>query len=116
MPLEFDKVQATAPLVDMADAKAHLRIRDADHDAEIALKLAHATDVILDYLKSGADPEWTAATVPKPVQAAVLIMLTHLYEHRGEDMTPSGAGGTPDADVWAAVDRLLARFRDPAVA
>lgn len=52
---------------------------------------------------------WTAATVPMPVQASVLLMLTHLHEHRGEDMAA-------DEAVWTAIARLLMRSRDPAFA
>jgi hypothetical protein len=56
-----------------------------------------------------ARPTWTDATVPGPVQAAVLLLLTHLYKHRGDD--PSA-----DAALWEAIGRLLIRFRDPALA
>lgn len=54
-------------------------------------------------------PVWTDATVPGRVQQSVLLMLTHLYEHRGDDM-----GG--DASTWDAIERLLIRSRDPALA
>lgn len=53
--------------------------------------------------------EWTEATVPRQVQAAVLLMLTRLYEQRGDDEKA-------DADCWAAIERLLMRSRDPALA
>lgn len=114
-PLDFYHVTAPASLVSLDVAKGHLRVRDALHDADITLKSRQATDVILDYLKHGADPAWTADTVPLPVQAAILFYLTHLYEHRGDDMSPSASGTTPDADVWASIDRVLERFRDPAI-
>ena len=65
--------------------------------------------MILDYLKHGADPDWTAETLPLPVRAGMLLMLTHLYEHRGDHMEP-------DDNLWSAIGRLLARFRDPALA
>jgi hypothetical protein len=54
-------------------------------------------------------PNWTDSTVPAPVQAAALLMLTHLYEHRGEDMSL-------DTGLWEAIGRLVVRFRDPALA
>lgn len=114
MPLEFSKVTYTDPLVDLPTAKSHLRITDTDHDADVALKSKHATDIVADYLKTGADPAWTPTTVPLPVQAAVLYMLTHLYERRGDDMG-NEAAGIGDKSVWESVDRMLARFRDPAV-
>jgi hypothetical protein len=52
---------------------------------------------------------WTDLTAPGPVQAAALLVLTHLYEHRGDDLTT-------DAQLWEAVGRLTVRFRDPACA
>jgi len=52
---------------------------------------------------------WTAGTVPGQVQAAVLLLLSHLYENRGEEMK------TDDA-LWLAIGRLLMRSRDPAFA
>jgi hypothetical protein len=45
----------------------------------------------------------------------MLILCTHFYEHRGDDMAPSRSGATPDADVWLAVERLLMRRRLPAL-
>ena len=52
---------------------------------------------------------WTDLTVPGHVQAAVLLLLTHLYERRGDDMKS-------DEAVWSAIARLLMRSRDPAFA
>lgn len=54
-------------------------------------------------------PTWTDVTVPGPIRSAILLMLTHLYERRGEDM------GT-DERLWQAIERLLMRSRDPALA
>jgi hypothetical protein len=54
-------------------------------------------------------PVWTVDTVPGQVHAAILLLLTHLMEHRGDDM------GT-DALTWEAIGRLLVRARDPALA
>lgn len=53
---------------------------------------------------------WTDADVPGPVQSAVLLMLAHLYEHRGDDMEAY------DEALWTAIGRLLMRQRDPALA
>ena len=105
----------TVLLVSLATAKQHLRITDALHDADIELKLTQAQHAILDYLAEVVDETWTEATVPRIVEAAILIYLTHLYEHRGDDMSPSASGSTPDEDVWAAIRRLLARLRMQAI-
>jgi hypothetical protein len=53
---------------------------------------------------------WTDTTVPGPVQAAILLMLTHLHENRGD------AEMERDEHVWQAIGRLLMRLRDPALA
>jgi gp6-like head-tail connector protein len=97
-----------AALVTLTQAKSHLRDPDAAK-ADLELKIEQASAIILDYLKGEADPAWDEDTVPMPVQAATLLMLGHLYEHRGDDMTP-------DDVVWNAIGRLLCRFRDPALA
>lgn len=52
---------------------------------------------------------WTDATVPSNVKAAILLMLTHLYLNRGEDMKA-------DESAWKAIGNLLVGFRDPALA
>jgi hypothetical protein len=63
--------------------------------------------VILSYLAVGADPTWTAVTAPLPVKNSILLMLTHLYEHRGD--------GTPP-DPWPGIYNQLAAYRDPVIA
>lgn len=105
-----------APIVPLDVAKEHLRVTGTAHDADIQRKLDAAIAAILDYLDDAADPDWTAATLPTIVETAMLMYLTHLYEHRGDDMSPSASGTTPDEDVWAAIRRLLARTRDQAIA
>jgi len=98
-----------ASLVTLADAKLHLHVTGDDRNADIALKMTHASDMVMDYLKDQADEDWTTETVPGPVAAAVLIALGHLYENRGDDMKA-------DEAAWAAIGRFLARRRDPAMA
>jgi hypothetical protein len=115
-PLDFSRVTLAGPLWTVDEVKPHLRIRDADHDADIGQKLDAAEEAIVAYLKTAADPTWDADTAPLAVKHAVLLLTTHLYEHRGDDMNPSASGSTPDADVWAAIGRLLAMYRDPTLA
>jgi hypothetical protein len=52
---------------------------------------------------------WTDLTVPGSVQAAVLVLLTHLYENRGEDLS-TGEG------VWTGIERLLVTYKQSALA
>jgi len=106
-----------ALFVTLAQAKSHLRIDTPaldPGDVEIQLKLDQAEALIVGRCNSTAwwravSVAWTASTVPLGVQAAILILLSHLYEHRGDDMAP-------DEFVWAAVDRLIALTRDPVLA
>lgn len=101
-----------ATLVTLAAAKIHLRIDTPDldpGDVDIQLKLDQAEAIILRYLKTTPDPEWTAETAPANVTAAILLLLTSLYELRGDDQTLSEL-------TWTAIERLLVSLRDPALA
>lgn len=98
-----------ATVVTLAQAKTHLRITDTDHDADIQAKVDQADGIIRNYLKSQNDAAWTDETAPKAVQSATLLMVGHLFEHRGDDMDP-------DESLWKAIERLLMRYRDPALA
>ena len=104
-----------AVLVTLATAKGHLRITTPPGDpgdADIQLKLDQAEAIILNYLKgaNGAAVGWVSpATAPPPVTAGILLMLTRLYEQRGDDEEK-------DETLWAAIDRLLIRYRDQALA
>src|SRR4029453_2029884 len=103
------------PLLTLTEAKVHLRITDSLHDGDVQQKLTEAQDIVVDYLAEQVDPLWTETTVPPRVLATIKIWLTHLYEHRGDDMSPGGWGATPDAAVWEATRRLLARSRMDAI-
>jgi Phage gp6-like head-tail connector protein len=103
------------PLMTLETAKVHLRITDTAHDTDVQMKLTDAQDAILDYLGEQVNPLWTEATAPPRVLAAIRMYLTHLYEHRGDDMSGSGAGSTSDAAVWSAIRNLLARTRMQAI-
>jgi len=100
-------------LVTMAVAKDHLRITDTAHDPDVTQKLAAASSSIRDYLKGRNDPTWTPDTAPPWIQAAVLLLLAHLYEHRGDEF---GAAADNDDRVWSAIANLCRRSRDPALA
>lgn len=101
-------------LVTLATAKTHLRITTpttsplSAEDADLSLKIEAASDIILGYLKvsSSLYDEWT---VPARMQAATLLMLGRLHMQRGDDEAA-------DAACWQAIERLLVRDRDPALA
>jgi Phage gp6-like head-tail connector protein len=111
-----DTLGVAGPLVSLADVKDHLRITDTLHDADATAKSEAAQAAVLAYLTTAVDPAWTPASVPKPVRHAILLLTTHLYEHRGDDMSPSTSGSTPDREVWEAIARMLAMYRDPTLA
>ena len=105
---------ATDPLlVTLETAKEHLRERDPSHDPDVTQKLTAASGAIRDYLKDRNDPTWTPDTVPPWVAAAVLLLLAHLYEHRGDEF---GKDSDNDDRVWTAIGNLCRRSRDPALA
>lgn len=101
------------PLVTLETAKRHLRITDTAHDPDVTDKLTAASFTIRDYLKDRNDPTWTPDTVPPWIAAAVLLYLGHLYEHRGDGFGPQNDN---DVRVWNAIENLLRRSRDPALA
>ena len=105
-----------APLVDEAAAIVHLRLGtplSPELQSDLTAKLTQATNAIIDYLKPiNVDPTWTPTTTPVIVQTAILLYLTNLWEHRGDDGAPTDA----DAGCWNAIERLLRRRRDPALA
>ena len=103
-------------LVSLINAKAHLRepLDSHDHDLDIQQKAEQASVLVVGRQNSTAywreiTITYTEANVPGDVQAAILVMLTHLWEHRGDNMAP-------DADVWRAIDNLLAMKKDPVIA
>ena len=49
-------------------------------------KLATAEEAVLAYLGPAADATWTPATAPVAVKHAILLLTTHYYEHRGDDL------------------------------
>src|SRR4029453_13768835 len=107
-----------AGLIDLTVAKTHLRITDALHDADVQLKLDQAEAAIPDHLKPARKGEvrtdwpWTTATLPPPVQAAMLVLLRYLYDaERGDE--PSAED--PE-HVWSVISGLVIRYRDQAIA
>jgi hypothetical protein len=93
-----------AQLVTLAQAKTHLSVTDDAQNADIDLKLEQASAIILTYMKGQAVAGWStgATAVPGNVQAAVLVVVEDLFEHRPIN--------------WDFVHGLLVTLRDPALA
>jgi hypothetical protein len=107
-----------AGLITLAVAKTHLRITDTDHDVDVQLKLDQAEAQILDYVKplrtgeARPDWPWTPATLPLPVQSAMLIFLRYLYDaERGDE--PSAQDPTK---IWQVIESVVKQHRDQAIA
>ena len=96
-------------LITLAQAKAQLQMVDGenDRDSQIILKMEEASDIVVGYLKN-PNHGWTDRTVPPRVRSAILLVLSHLWAHRGDD-----GGADPISD---GVVSLLMRDRDPALA
>jgi len=116
-------------LVTQAEALQQLRTSAAglapEALADVMFKADQASAIVVDYLKRpfddgprldpriyyppGTEPApvpWTEATTPTLVKAAILTVLTSLYD-----------GRTPDDDLLSPfVLSLLHRWRDPALA
>lgn len=102
-----------AALVTLEQAKFHLRVVSTNEDDDIERKVEQASDLVLERCNStsywrGITATWDMDTVPRSVQAAILVLLAHLFENRGNDMKAH-------VEVWAAVDSLIRMQKDPVV-
>jgi hypothetical protein len=105
MTLEFSRV-TLPPLWTLDQAKVHLKVTGTASDADIQQKLDTAQEAVLSYLNVGGDATWTAATAPKAVTHAILLLTMYYVDDRGDGSTP---------DVWPKLYTLLAAYRDPTV-
>ncbi len=117
-------------------ARRHLRLGDdttpagspssppVPEDADLQLKIDHATEIVIDYISRPADVAWTEeiaawdeSSVPGSVQAAILTQLGELWRYRGDDAA-SEQPADPSAgdDLSPDVKKYLKRFRDPVIA
>lgn len=104
-----------AALVTLAMAKGQLHVPSTttNRDVEIGLLITRASGIVITHLKSRAVAEWSVedplpvdgVAVPDGVQAATLLLIALLDEHRGDDGIPEGE--------WKL---YLIPHRDPALA
>ena len=104
---------AIKQLVSFNRALSHLRVEAGDDDDTIKDLIDAASDIVVDYLKLKEIPDTWAleegdipSTVPGAVRSAVLLVLCTLYEDREGTTNP----------LTPAVESLLMRLRDPALA
>lgn len=105
-------------LITLKEAKDHLRVdHDAD-DADIELKIAAVSSIIIDYLKDSAQKiiddsgEIIESNDLNRVKISVLLLLGILYKDRdGEFMNQWKLGFLPDS-----VTALIYSLRTPTVA
>jgi len=96
--------------LDEAKTQLHIPLATTDRDMDVQALVDEASAVIVNYLKSLGDPTWTAVTAPLPVKRSVKLLIANYDENRGDKDMKN------DADCWMAIERLLVRFRDPALA
>ena len=109
-----------ADLITLNQARLHLKLDVSD--ADLSLKLEQAEAIVLNYIERSDDDGWTAEiaawtdeTVPRPVQAAILLQLGELFRFRGDD----AAQDVPKREhgfLAPGIVALLHRYRDPVVA
>lgn len=92
-----------ASLLNLEDAKTHLKITGNGSDDDVAEKAMQASAIIVDYIKK-PDHTWTDETVPYVIKAAICLMLTQLFMDRA------------NATISKSIETLLERSRDPSFA
>ena len=76
----------TGPIVTLADAKDHLDVSHDARDVFIQTKIDDATAIVLEWLNYNLpETPWDPADVPRPIRAAVLLVLADQFANRGTD-------------------------------
>lgn len=93
----------------VTDGNSPATIIDEDYTT-LLMKMEQAEDIIIDYIKQ-IDTGWSNTTIPPRIKAAMLLMLSALWDDRE---------GEGDAGDYLRDDgpiaQLLRRTRDPALA
>ncbi len=113
MTLTYSRVTLAGPLHTLDEVKAHLYITGTAHDDVVGQKYATAQEAVLAYLGPAGDASWTPTTAPEAVKNAMLLLTTHYYEHRGDDLGPNRPA---EAVIWKELQNGLSMYRDPTLA
>ena len=103
----IDVAEPGGALITQDDIAGHLKIDVEDITAEIETKALAAERTVLQYIER-PDSGWTSETVPEDIKVAILLVLAHLNDNRGED-------GTSDPKS-PAVKSILKLWRVPVFA
>lgn len=100
----------TDSLVTLDEVKMQVnRVGDDTVNAELQMMAEQATGIIIEYID---DPDVTdlydVATVPTPVHHAILLQVTWMFMHRGDEVDTTG--------IAPGVDSVLKRTRKVAIA
>lgn len=99
-------------IIDLQEAKDHVRIVTSQFDSDISLKILQASAIMLNYLKIDLDGSplefpWSGDDVPWDVKAATMLVFGDLWKNRESDVA---------SPLSQAVKDLVRRWRDPAMA
>src|SRR5690606_253679 len=111
-------------LITLEQASDHLRRDTGDDDADLLLKIEAASQAVLNYITDKSFLEdghvvYDSAgepVVPRPIQAAALIVLGQLYKDRdGEEMEERSDPRLGDIVLPRTVHFLLDPYKTPVV-
>lgn len=77
-----------ATLVTLDAVKRQLRITSIEQDDELTDLLNDCEDIVVTFIGDRFDEDWTDATVPGAVRAAILKQVTFFWAHRGDADLP----------------------------
>jgi hypothetical protein len=110
-------------LVSLATFRNHLKGDNSPaEDPDLVMKIAQAEEIVLAYIARTDDESytatiaaWTEDTVPRSVQAAILMQALELYRFRGDDEKgPERDHGDMSPSVKAVL--TASGYRRPVVA
>lgn len=118
-----------ADLVTLEHGVRHLKLGPyvggsplSEREADVQAKLDAAEAIVLTHIARADDADWTAeiaawtdVTVPRRIQAAILLQLGELWRFRGDDAAQDIPKREPGF-LSPTVDALLKNYRDPALA
>ena len=98
---------ATTELITLSLAKAHLRVGDSNHDDElIGEKILMAFGVAEDLTNREIRKDYTPATLPPAIKAAVLLILGTLYDNESDQIV-----GRSVSELSLTAEKLLLPWR-----